>query len=138
MKIKKQRENNFKTKGIRTAKVACNLILRDDLFMPNPDLPCSLWQSIPLAAVRAGFGPGEASACIPSCSVQLPRRNAGLPRARARDGLQTPREKQIPPRHLGLNPAGATAQSDKVTLNIIQFGFFSLTSMQPMSEPALY
>lgn len=49
--------------------------------MPNPDLPCSLLQSIPLPAMRAGFGPGEASACIPSCWVQLPRRNAG-PRGR--------------------------------------------------------
>lgn len=90
--------------------------------------------------MQAGFGPGEASARIPSCSVRLPQRNAGLLRALARDGAQTSSEKQIPPQYLDLNFVGAMAESDKVTpcLTIIQFEFFSLTSMQTMFEPALY
>lgn len=65
--------------------------------------------------MQAGSGPGEASARIPSCCVQLPRRNAGLLKALARGGVQTFREKQIPPRRLGLNRACAMVESDKVT-----------------------
>lgn len=51
--------------------------------------------------------------------------------------VQTSREKQIPPQPLDLSFVSAMAEADKVSpcLKIIQFSFFSLTSM---FEPALY
>lgn len=91
--LNEDREQNRSTaskqKGDKTAKVACNLIFSDDLFTPNPGLTWSLWQSIPLTAMQAGFGLGKVSACIPSCSVQLLQRNAGPARALAWDGVRT-------------------------------------------------
>ncbi|XP_009474933.1 PREDICTED: uncharacterized protein LOC104022893 [Nipponia nippon] len=88
----------------------------------------------------AGFGPGKVSACVPSCSVQLPQRNAGLPRALARDGVRTSSEKKTPSQRLALNSVGAMAESDKANhcLTIIQFRFFSLTSIQILFEPATF
>ena len=88
--------------------------------------------------MQAGFGPGKVSACIPSCWVQLPRRNAGLPRALAWDGVRTCSEKKFPSQRLDLNFVSAMAESDKANpcLTIIQFRFFSLTSIQIVFEPA--
>lgn len=97
--------------------------------MPNADLPGGVGSQ----SLCQPCGQGWSIPCIPSCSAQLPLRNAGLPR----DGLHTPREKRIPLQHSGLNPAGEVAESDKATLKII-IGFFSLTSIQTMSEAALY
>lgn len=130
-------ENSFKTKKRQDCKSCVQPNSRSwSIYAKSGSW--SLWQSIPLTAMQAGFGPGKVSACIPSCRVQLPRRNAGLPRVLAQDGVRTPSEKKFPPQRLDLNFVSVAAESDKANpcLTIIQFTFFSLTSIQIMFDPA--